>query len=85
MKREEALTILDQAVIDIFLNDKSSDPIYNMIDRIYDDFESQTCDNCKHWAKDIRMCDNKDSFAYDSKATVVKGDGCNKWEQNTTP
>ena len=52
-----------------------------VVDEIYDDFESRICGNCKHWNKQVRMCDNKDSFAYDAKATVVQGDSCNKFEE----
>ncbi len=53
------------------------------VDKIYDDFDSQICANCKHWDKQIRMCNNKDSFAYDFKATVVQGDGCNKFARRS--
>jgi len=59
-------------------------PNEDVIDKIFNELESRICENCEYWAKDIRMCDNKDSFAYDSKATVVKGDGCNKFERKSS-
>jgi len=53
--------------------------VNDLINEIHDDFESRVCDNCWYWAKNKRKCDNPDAFAYDSNATVVKGDGCNKF------
>ena len=55
--------------------------VCDFINKIYDDFESRTCENCVYWAKSIHMCDNKESFAYKFKATVVKDDGCNNFEK----
>jgi hypothetical protein len=53
-----------------------------IIDKIYDDFESRTCENCKHYINKpiISYCNNDNSMAYNLEENLVRSDGCNKWE-----
>ncbi len=58
-----------------------SDQGEEVINSIFDDIELRKCKNCKHWSKQIHMCDNKESFAYRFHATVLKDDGCNNFKR----
>ena len=57
----------------------------NIIDAIYDDFESRTCSNCKHYHRRIKtgsegFCNNSNNL----ECEYIYNDlefGCNKWEQ----
>ena len=49
------------------------------IDKIYDDFESRTCENCK---KDY-MCSIQDAITKDAKNLTNIGFGCNKYKSKT--
>jgi hypothetical protein len=51
-----------------------------VIDEIYDDFESRTCESCRYAIKRgfmDKICDNESGIAYD--VVVKTTDGCNKW------
>ena len=52
-----------------------------LINKIYDDFESRTCESCKYAIKEgflDKVCDNESGIAYD--VVVKTTDGCSKWE-----
>lgn len=64
----------------------SGSSLDEFIDKIYNDFESQTCESCKHFlvyndSKQSGTCDNEESIAYTSKEAIYGDDGCNKWEE----
>jgi len=50
-----------------------------IVHEIYDDFESRTCENCKHWSKEKKQCLNVESIAYTSQEAIYYDDGCNKF------
>ena len=52
-----------------------------IIDKIYDDFESRTCENCKHFIDSECMVIGDWDCYYDSPAqwTPPKDFGCNKF------
>ncbi len=62
----------------------SSMKVYKLIDKIYDDIESRTCENCKHFIQQHRkhgnycgiLSVNKTGFELDNF-------GCNKFERKT--
>lgn len=78
MAREEVKSYIDDY-----------EPVYpnavkDIIDDIYDDFESRTCENCKYYfihmlKADEMQCKNHNSFTHQS--AVIKSDGCNKHER----
>jgi len=57
------------------------------VDKIYDDFESRTCENCKFYGAEherishpnYRTCINTDSFTYMQEPHYE--DGCNKFKR----
>ena len=51
--------------------------IYELIDRIYDDFESQICENCNHFVK--TTCPIIEMESYDE---VKNPFGCNRFERS---
>jgi hypothetical protein len=63
----------------------SMDMTANIINTIYDNFESKTCENCEYFliycgSKQSGTCNNEDSIAYTSEESIYGDDGCNKWE-----
>lgn len=57
------------------------DGMDELLDEIYDDFESRTCENCKHWNantkhKLVGSCSASENF----RGGCLKNFGCNKWE-----
>jgi hypothetical protein len=60
-----------------------------LINRIYDDFESRICSNCKFWKEEGRQshCNRKysttDCFIMDQYETIYtfRDFSCNKWEK----
>jgi len=78
LTREEAIvkyTYRSDGTVDTIL--------MKVINEIFDDLENRVCSDCHYWAKNIHMCNNKKSFVYKFKATVLKGDGCNCFERST--
>ena len=66
-----------------------TDDIYRIIDDIYDDFESRTCENCKYWKQENKaqkegstgMCKQYvDTDKYFSIGIVGKNYGCNRFK-----
>lgn len=55
--------------------------VESVLNKVYKDFESRTCDNCKHFQEETRMsfasCEN-DIFDY---IAFPKDFGCNKFER----
>ena len=64
--------------------------IFHLIDKIYDEFESRTCENCKHFVPsevnyvlypDQNYC--MEDISMDSDFTMIEYNfGCNRWESN---
>lgn len=59
-----------------------------MTSKIYDDFESRTCESCKFYNYDridaIALCENEDNlqeYLHDSKMQITSDFGCNKHEK----
>ena len=57
-----------------------------MLNKVYDEFESRTCDNCKYSIelefgthKGVEFCHNDNSICQD--LIVTQDDGCNKFER----
>lgn len=50
------------------------------IDKIYDDFESRTCESCEHYKAKNKQCINEASIAFTAQEAIYIDDGCNKWE-----
>lgn len=73
MTREEAIVyIIEQPNGYVVPQD-----IYDLIDTIYDSFESRTCENCKNYSEgwcDI-LSQDVAKFSY-----FAKDFSCNKWE-----
>lgn len=56
--------------------------ITQLINDIYDDFESRTCSSCKYRVlrtQNVYQCGNTESIGYDSVCQDT--DGCNKWTE----
>lgn len=49
----------------------------DLIDKIYDDFESRTCESCEYLEI---LCENEESIVFEM-AINRKDFGCNKWKQ----
>ncbi len=59
---------------------------YELIDEIYDDFESRICDNCKYFTFENTKIGTCRKGIYDkqlcsSEDYLVSTFGCNKWEK----
>lgn len=90
MTRSEALieaTGLERIDMDRII-DGGCFPVQELVNDIYDDFESRTCDNCKYGEnKDtggnvvyiMRKCKNKESMVFEQY--VDNKDGCNNWSK----
>ena len=58
-----------------------------LIDMIYDDFESRTCENCKHWSLDLEYghklgyCDKDIGNSLTIDNVTKHNFGCNRWEK----
>ena len=77
MTREEAQNGLQwTATNEIMLENRA----IKLIDRIYDDFESRTCANCKHY-KRISDYPNKCEYHETYNLIFTNDFGCNKFEQ----
>lgn len=74
MNREEAILLLETR--DFHFQGISNDFVRQLLNEVYDDFDSRTCDNCK-WHTDIEK-----SYRYcDVVGVGTSNDfGCNKWE-----
>ena len=66
----------------------------NAIDKIYDDFESRTCENCKHWFMAITRDEDHNNTKTPTCMLFAKSDdeytifpdkdfGCNKFERKS--
>lgn len=54
--------------------------IHDVVDKIYDDFESRICENCKFYEKNPNICCNSNSRLW---AEVVDNNfGCNQFEED---
>lgn len=59
-----------------------SDEVLKLIDEIYDDFESRTCENCKHGEYEKNIKGIYCSFVnYCGSDYMEKDFGCNKFER----
>ena len=56
------------------------DSVCEFIDERYDDFESRTCENCKHWNKTNEIAVSFDCNRWHGSVMTSKDFGCNKWE-----
>ena len=90
MTRKQSLNDLESYK---YTSQKSSDPLGKwedvrylnakaIVNEIYDDFESMTCENCKFNETEsycLSVCINPHSIAYNRN--TANNDGCNKWEK----
>lgn len=62
--------------------DKGGDvEVSDLVDKIYDDFESRTCENCKHSIKEAKKFSDVLFCGYALKFAQVKKDfGCNEFK-----
>jgi hypothetical protein len=65
----------------------TEDDVTESLDRIYDDFKSRTCENCKYirvlWIGDALEC-SYGIRQYETDYFIVEKDfGCNKFERKT--
>ena len=86
MTREQA------HILDMYSPERGNDgvvskrSVYSLIECIFDDFESRTCENCKHWHSkrvdhpNYRECNNEDAYGVFLNDTNYKF-GCNKFER----
>lgn len=76
MNRDEAL--------DKIINGSTRENVQvKLINKIYNDFESRTCEGCSYFrgcSIDECTCDNELSMGY-TYTDLTKFDGCNKWEK----
>ena len=84
MTREEAKEYLGETLKDFYDIDYDCDFI---VDKIYDDFESRTCENCRNWSQEhitIGLClmEVSEMDIPDlSKYSTSNNFGCNKFER----
>ena len=83
MTREETKSFYSELCSEF---DAVKSTVYSVVDKIYDDFESRTCKNCKHFqvyddSKMLGECINKESIAFTSCEAIYGDDGCNKFER----
>ena len=79
MTRKEAKSRLN-----LLLNEGKNP--YELVDAIYDEFDSRTCENCKYsnitLISDVMLCDKKVSATHGTwKSEINKDFGCNQWEK----
>lgn len=55
----------------------NSDIVKKVINEIYDDFESRTCESCKYHTKDLLCSLGICHFEINTDPDIF---GCNKWE-----
>ena len=68
------------AKIEALMLECTDEEIQSFIDKIYDDFESRTCSNCK-WRTPVSVCMCETSELYDCCVDNIHVFGCNQWEQ----
>jgi len=66
----------------------ASNDVKLLIDKIFDDFESRTCENCKHWDEDdtgygykLGYCEKDVGNGFTIDNVTQHSFGCNRWEQ----
>ncbi len=67
----------------ISIYDDSIDGVEKLIDIIFNDFESRTCENCRHIAKTEYQgtwCGNNDNISI-LETQIPIDCSCNKWER----
>ena len=52
-----------------------------LITRIYNDFESRTCENCRHWKIRNDFVKSNECFIWSSKVMTDRSFGCNCFER----
>lgn len=82
MTREEA----NDKVYDLtYQRETTETEIYELLDRIYNDFESMTCENCKYWTMNFHIgagtCEKgiKQKETIDTWYDTYIDFGCNKF------
>ncbi len=82
MKRDEAKQLVRKAHFNIEDPNKMGELA---VDKIYDDFESRTCENCKHNTYEAEFkhnCDHDDVFdSYEGECLIPYDFSCNRWEK----
>ena len=78
MTREKVLQIIENMHGNIHLNTKAM--IKQLINEIYDDFESRVCGNCEHFNNFYKTC--RMGYAFCIATKKVREDfGCNKFKR----
>ncbi len=87
MTREEAKEIIYYSSFEKGKYGLTKDNIFKLINRIYDDFESRVCKNCKYYNPAHKVCENRKNiqpFEIDNKYVNIFTDGnfgCNRFER----
>ena len=55
--------------------------IKTVIDEIKMEPDHIKCSNCQYWSKQVKLCNNRESFAFIYSCKVKGDDGCNKFTQ----
>jgi hypothetical protein len=82
MKREEAIETVD--AVDYFgmSTDHKVELSKAFVNKIYDDFESRTCESCKYWNRKNPARQDGDCDEINHTNTETDWNfGCNKWEE----
>ena len=86
LSREEAEEILEgiERVDSGMVGGYESNSVYALIEKIYDDFESRTCSNCKYglqfdYVTDYGMCEKSYGWYWQGRMEITKDFGCNKF------
>ena len=89
MNKDKALSRVDEEIRNCHNGDFSSGAACTIIDEVYDAFESQTCDNCRHYRlpggdPKVRVCieiDDHYTQHYCGYFMPPEDFGCNKFSE----
>jgi len=84
MNREEAKEYAFKLEERLYPFDKKS--LAMIIDKIYDDFESRTCENCEYYIHTLEdwSCSNVKSILYTYEYALERDETCTKFERKAT-
>lgn len=82
MTREEALLARENNYYSTVGQENTTDDVEDLINQIYDDFDSRICKNCKYWqdyTDTLSICCNG---TLEFRIATPKNFGCNKFERS---
>ena len=79
MNREEAIKYSLKLEETLYPFDKKS--LKMIVNKIYDDFESRTCESCKYISADKNKCNANNSAIVWLDIETFSDFGCNQWKR----